>query len=89
MGETMKTIQYQTGRDYGAPQVLTIHYTPTDDVLADVPAVFVDLARGIAGTVTVFGFDATPAAIGAAVLREYDAGRYTNTDVAHAAAAGA
>ena len=67
---------YKTGRDYGALQVLAITFEPTDDMMADVPATFVDAARGIAGRVVVFGMDSTPNRIGAAVLREYDAGRY-------------
>ncbi len=72
----MQTVHYPTGRVYGAAQVLTITFTPTDDVMADVPAMFVDAARNIRGTVTVFGFDAAPNTIGPAVLAEYDAGRY-------------
>ena len=73
----MQTISYSTGRVYGAAQTLVITFVPTDDLLADVQATFVDAARGISGSVAVMGFDATPSAIGAAVLREYDAGRYT------------
>ena len=69
-------ITHKTGRNYGAAQVLDITFTPTDDMLADVPAAFVDAARGIIGTVTVFGLEANARDIGAAVLREYDAGRY-------------
>ena len=77
----MQTIKYETGRDYGAPQVLEISApaAPTDD-LADielVPVSFSDSARGIAGTVEVFTFDLlSEQALGRAVLAEYDAGRY-------------
>lgn len=73
----MKTIQYLTGRDYGSAQVLTITYTPTTDDIADVAAEFIDSVRGISGRVVVLGFNASPLLIGPAVLREYDAGRYT------------
>jgi hypothetical protein len=73
----MNTISYSTGRDYGTAQILVISFKPTEDLIADVLASFVDTARGISGTVTVLGFDTLPGAIGAAVLREYDAGRYT------------
>lgn len=77
----MKTITYQTGRDYGAPQVLEISApnAPTDD-LADIELVsvtFVDRARHISGTVEVFTFDLlNEQKLGRAVLAEYDAGRY-------------
>ena len=72
----METIKYATGRDYGMPQVLEIHFTPTDDCMVDVPATFTDASRGISGTVKVFGFCANRQDIGKAVLAEYDAGRY-------------
>jgi hypothetical protein len=72
----MNTVTYRTGRNYGTSQILEITFAPTDDIMSDVPATFVDAARGISGTVTVFGFDATPNTIGPAVLAEYDAGRY-------------
>ena len=77
----MKTIRYETGRDYGAPQVLEITApdAPTDD-LADIELVsvtFVDRARHILGTVEVFTFDlVSEQKLGRAVLAEYDAGRY-------------
>lgn len=77
----MKTIRYETGRDYGAPQVLEITApdAPTDD-LADIELVFVtfvDRARHISGTVEVFTFDlVSEQKLGRAVLAEYDAGRY-------------
>ncbi len=78
----MQTIRYETGRDYGAPQILEITFTPIDwsdfDARTEFfPATFVDAARGISGTVSVFGNDATETLIGRAVLAEYDAGRYT------------
>ena len=49
----METINYATGRDYGMPQVLEIHFTPTDDCMVDVPATFTDASRGISGTVKI------------------------------------
>lgn len=72
----MQTIKYQTGRHYGAPQVLeiTVPAKPADE-LADVAVTFADGARGIAGAVTLMAFE-LHGNIGAAVLREYDAGRY-------------
>lgn len=73
----MPTIEYKTGRDYGTEQVLSITYQTTDDDIADVEAEFIDSARGISGRVSVMGFNAQSYLIGAAVLREYDAGRYT------------
>lgn len=77
----MKTVKYETGRDYGAPQVLEITFPavttdPIDAVFVSVTAIFTDAVRGISGTVTVFGNDANEASIGRAVLAEYDAGRY-------------
>lgn len=73
----MNTVNYTTGRNYGTKQVLSITFETTQDWIADVPATFVDAARGIRASVTVLGVEATPNGIGAAVLREYDAGRYT------------
>lgn len=77
----MKTIAYQTGRDYGAPQVLEITFPAVtmdsfDAAFVNVTAHFVDAVRGISGTVNVFGNDANENSIGRAVLAEYDAGRY-------------
>jgi len=77
----MKTIKYETGRDYGAPQVLEITFPdvtidPIDAVFVNVTAHFVDTVRRISGTVTVFGNDANEASVGRAVLAQYDAGRY-------------
>lgn len=77
----MKTIQYETGRDYGAPQVLEISApnAPIDD-LADIELVlvtFIDRARNVSGAVEVFTFDLlSEQKLGRAVLAEYDAGRY-------------
>jgi hypothetical protein len=67
----MKTIKYETGRDYGAPQVLEITFPdvtidPIDAVFVNVTAHFVDTVRRISGTVTVFGNDANEASIGRA-----------------------
>jgi len=79
----MNTVNYSTGRDYGAPQVLEITYTPfsanPDDVLGALElteATFKDAVRAIAGTVQIFREDADQHRIGRAVLAEYDAGRY-------------
>ena len=72
----MNKINYETGRDYGAAQVLEITFNSAADDFADVSAHFVDAVRGISGTVTIFGYQANPQNVGAAVLREYDAGRY-------------
>jgi hypothetical protein len=78
----MQTIRYETGRDYGAPQVLEITYpeivcNAVDAAFIDVEAHFIDAARRISGRVKVFGNDANENSIGRAVLAEYDAGRYT------------
>jgi len=74
---------FNTGRDYGAPQVLEITYiAPThinefDNAALDLmTAHFTDAARRISGQVSIFVKDATTAKIGSAVLAEYDAGRY-------------
>ena len=69
---------YATGRDYGAPQVLTINAPQLpDDSIADVRVTFADAARNISGVVNLMAFECcTVDAMGAAVLREYDAGRY-------------
>jgi hypothetical protein len=76
-GNDMQTISYETGRDYGAPQVLEITFpaVATDDFQL-VAVKFVDAARRISGIVEVFDIDVTLAKIGRAVLAEYDAGRY-------------
>ena len=74
-------ITYNTGRsyDYGHPQLLAIRATPAAgaDDFALVPADFVDAQRNIAGRVSVFMCECKPRDLGPAVLREYDAGRYT------------
>tara|TARA_R110000868_G_scaffold148578_1_gene370567 strand:+ start:168 stop:398 length:231 start_codon:yes stop_codon:yes gene_type:complete len=69
---------YATGRDYDAPQVLTINAPQLpDDPIADVRVTFRDSARNISGAVSVMACECcTVSAMGAAVLREYDAGRY-------------
>jgi hypothetical protein len=77
----MQTIRYETGRDYGAPQVLEITFPEItcdafDAAFISADAFFIDAARGISGRVKVFGNDANNASIGRAVLAEYDAGRY-------------
>jgi hypothetical protein len=78
----MKTVRYETGRDYGAPQILEITFPaisadPVDSRFNEVQAHFVDAVRHISGTVKVFGNDANDHSIGRAVLAEYDAGRYS------------
>ena len=78
----MQTATYETGRDYGAPQVLEITY-PAVDVLADMESgmkfhsvQFSDSVRAISGEVQISGYDCNFFRIGSAVLAEYDAGRY-------------
>jgi hypothetical protein len=78
----MQTATYETGRDYGAPQVLEITY-PAIDVLADMESgmkfhsvQFSDSVRAISGEVQISGYDCNFFRIGRAVLAEYDAGRY-------------
>jgi hypothetical protein len=80
----MTTIHYATGRNYGTAQVLaiTIDRAPADP-LDDMTVRFVDTSRNIAGTVRMlkiacmYAGRLDPSETGAAVLREYDAGRYT------------
>jgi hypothetical protein len=70
-------IKYATGRTYDSPQVLEIEIeTRKQDEygLEEITATFKDQSRHIAGRVTATVF---PDGIGAAVLTEYDAGRYT------------
>ena len=72
----MPTIKYTTGRTYDEPQVLEIEIEArtTDDFgLEEITATFRDQSRHIAGRVTAILFND---GIGAAVLTEYDAGRY-------------
>lgn len=72
-------MRYETGRNYGAPQVLdiTVPTIPADVDLCDTFRVtFVDQARHINGTVHIMAFECGPYSAGPAVLREYDAGRY-------------
>lgn len=77
----MLKLAYPTGRDYGAPQILEITLTMPDrsgDPFTDVRVTFNDAVRGIAGEVGLFLAQLTSSReIGEAVLREYDAGRYT------------
>ena len=70
-------IHYATGRTYDGPQILTIEIEARkeDDFgLEEITATFNDQSRHIAGRVTAVLFND---GIGAAVLTEYDAGRYT------------
>jgi hypothetical protein len=80
----MNTIHYATGRDYGTAQVLTITIDRAPaDPLDEITVRFTDSARNIAGTVRLLAIACMyagrldPSETGAAVLREYDAGRYT------------
>lgn len=69
---------YTTGRTYNGAQTLAINAPSAGcDDWEHVEVQFRDASRNIAGTVRVFGIEVTPRDIGAAVLREYDAGRYT------------
>lgn len=75
----MQHIRYNTGRcyDYGTTQVLTIEVPDTpQDILDTVSVRFADTVRNIRGVVQLFAFELS-SSVGAAVLREYDAGRYT------------
>jgi hypothetical protein len=72
-----RLLNYSTGRTYDAPQVLEIEIENrnTDEHgLEEITATFRDQSRHIAGRVTAIVFND---GIGAAVLTEYDAGRYT------------
>jgi hypothetical protein len=73
---TKPAIKYSTGRTYDGPQVLEIEIEnrQTDEFgLEEITATFRDSSRHIAGRVTAIVFND---GIGAAVLTEYDAGRY-------------
>lgn len=76
-----KHIVYNTGRVYNNQQFLDIVFEEQDAVelnLDDVEVFFHDASRRISGVVVLWGLDMdTNANIGRAVLREYDAGRYT------------
>lgn len=77
-----QAMRYETGRNYGTPQVIdiTVPTIPADADLCDTFRVtFADQARNISGTVHLMTFECSPLSIGPAVLREYDAGRYTET----------
>ena len=73
---------FNTGRDYGAPQVLEITYIAPKNQSNDpfeielMTAHFIDSVRGISGQVNIFTNESTYTKIGRAVLAEYDAGRY-------------
>lgn len=78
-----KTLTFNTGRVYGGnQQFLDIAY-PADHSYSelnfdDVEVCFHDAARHISGKVKLMGLEMDGnAGIGKAVLREYDAGRYT------------
>jgi hypothetical protein len=80
-GQTMQTAMYETGRDYGAPQVLEITYPAVE--ITDMESgtqfhsvQFSDAVRNISGEVQISGYDCNFFRIGSAVLAEYDAGRY-------------
>ena len=71
-------IQFKTGRTYDTEQVLeiTIEQDQQDEHgLHNVTATFTDASRRIAGRVQTVVFPTE--SIGKAVLKEYDAGRYT------------
>jgi hypothetical protein len=73
----MTAINYATGRTYDAPQVLEIEIESRKEDefgLEEITATFRDQSRHIAGRVTAILFND---GVGAAVLTEYDAGRYT------------
>lgn len=74
----MTQLTYTTGRHYGTAQVLALTVVSCDaDELGDAVVSFVDAARGVSGVVRIFAMETqSPRDVGAAVLREYDAGRY-------------
>lgn len=77
-----KTLTFNTGRVYGGnQQFLDIWFEDTGAgwfELDDVEVHFRDQSRHISGTVTIMGLEMdSNYSIGKAVLREYDAGRYT------------
>lgn len=68
---------YSTGREYNGKQVLKIDAPAIpEDLIADVRVTFTDESRGITGVVTIMAVELM-SGTGDAVLREYDAGRYT------------
>ena len=70
-------IHYSTGRTYDKPQCLAIDAPAAPaDPIANVRVTFVDASRGISGSVTLMACE-LGCDIGRAVLREYDAGRYS------------
>lgn len=79
----MQTIKYFTGREYNGAQILEISVPamPADE-LADVDVSFIDESRNIMGIVTLMAIELQRALdVGPAVLREYDAGRYSALDL--------
>lgn len=80
----MQQFGYNTGRDYGIPQILVIDVPDLlpEDMFDQVTVLFDDEARNIAGAVKLMPIEFMStgnfsySALGAAVLREYDAGRY-------------
>jgi hypothetical protein len=73
----MQTINYETGRNYGKPQILaiTIESETIDEFdLRDIVATFRDDARNISGRVSLVLFSGDN--LGKSVLSAYDAGRY-------------
>lgn len=77
----MPTLVHYTGREYNGKQVLEIDAPAMpDDLTADVRVMFTDESRNIVGIVTLMGFE-LQSDVGAAVLREYDAGRYDYLDL--------
>lgn len=70
---------YTTGRTYNGTQTLDINAPSAGgDDWEHVEVQFRDASRNIDGIVKVFNIELnTPRELGAAVLREYDAGRYT------------
>lgn len=75
----MRTFRHNTGRHYGAPQVLAITaptLSPSIDPAELVLVHFDDPARNIVGVVQVLACETGAYDIGPAVLREYDHGRY-------------
>ena len=76
-----KHIVYNTGRIYNNRQFLDIFFeeqNTTELNFDDVPVHFHDDSRSISGIVNLCGLEmVSNNEIGKAVLREYDAGRYT------------
>ena len=74
-----RKIEFTTGRDYDAPQVLKIEvlHSDTDDFgFTTGKAFFVDHSRYIAGTVEFISYGDKDKDIGESVLDRYDTGNY-------------